>query len=234
MKKLKLTKIIASSLIVVSAFALNPIGASAEWKQDSNGWWNTEGSSWSVGWRKIDGKYYYFGQDGYMVHDTTIDGYNIGSDGAWVQSIQNSSLTSEEDKKATTSDNNNFTIAQFVSIMKTKVDNLEVEDADADEDFIHTTRKIIKTDDEQLDVYIYNCNEEMEKDSLNIDSEGSGYTYTLDNGKSSSTNISWISDPHFYKKGNIIVQYVGQNEKIISYLNDIFGEQFAGYKESSN
>jgi len=155
MERLKLTKFIASSLVAASVLALNPIGVSAEWKQDSNGWWNTEGSSWSVGWRKIDGKYYYFGQDGYMVHDTTIDGYNIGSDGAWVQSIQNSSLSSEEDKKATTSDNNNFTIAQFVSIMKTKVDNLEVEDAEADEDFIHTTRKIIKTDDEQLDIYIY-------------------------------------------------------------------------------
>ena len=35
-------------------------------------------------------------------------------------------------KKLTTSDNNNFTIDQFISIMKTKVDNLEVEDADRD------------------------------------------------------------------------------------------------------
>ena len=59
MKKLKLTKIIASSLIVISVLALNPIGASAEWKQDSNGWWNTEGSSWSVGWKEIDKKWDY-------------------------------------------------------------------------------------------------------------------------------------------------------------------------------
>ena len=114
MKKLKLSKAIASSLVVASVLALNPIGASAEWKQDSNGWWNTEGSSWSVGWKCIDGKWYYFGQDGYMktgwikydvksyylnsdgsmAHDTTIDGLAVGSDGAWNQYAGTSSLKS--------------------------------------------------------------------------------------------------------------------------------------------
>jgi len=46
MKKSKLTKVIASSLVVASVLVLNPIGASAKWKQDFNGWWNTEGNSW--------------------------------------------------------------------------------------------------------------------------------------------------------------------------------------------
>jgi hypothetical protein len=86
MKKLKLTKVIAGTLVVGLVLVLNPIGASAEWKQNNTGWWYTEGNSWSVGWKEIDGKYYYFGQDGYMVHDTTIDGCNIGSDGTWIQS----------------------------------------------------------------------------------------------------------------------------------------------------
>jgi len=85
MKKLKLTKIIASTLVVASVLTLNPIGASASWRQDSNGWWNTEGNSWSVGWREIDGKWYYFNSNGYMTHDTIIDGYKLGSDGAWIQ-----------------------------------------------------------------------------------------------------------------------------------------------------
>lgn len=91
MKRLKLTKVIASSLVVASVLALNPIGASAEWKQDSNDWWNTEGSSWSVGWKVIDGKWYYFNSNGYMAHDTTVNGYKLGSDGVWIQSTQNNS-----------------------------------------------------------------------------------------------------------------------------------------------
>ncbi len=36
-------------------------------------------------------------------------------------------------------------------------------------------------------------------------------------------------DPHFYKRGSLIVQYVGEDEKIISDLGDLLGEQFAGY-----
>lgn len=85
MKKLKLTKVMGSALVIASIFALNPMGVSASWKNDSNGWWYAENNSYVVGWKKIDGKWYYFGLDGYMVHDTTVDGYKIGSNGAWIQ-----------------------------------------------------------------------------------------------------------------------------------------------------
>lgn len=85
MKKLKLTKIIASSLVVASILALSPIGASAEWKQDSIGWWYTYSNNTYVkGWKYIDGKYYYFGQDGYMKSNTIVDSYKLGSDGTWI------------------------------------------------------------------------------------------------------------------------------------------------------
>lgn len=67
MKKLKLTKVIASTLAIVSVMALNPISASAEWRQNSNGWWYAEGSSWAIGNRRIDDHYYYFDDNGYMV-----------------------------------------------------------------------------------------------------------------------------------------------------------------------
>jgi hypothetical protein len=97
MKEQNLKRIVTIVLVVGSIFTIAPIAASASWKQDNYGWWNTEGSSWSVSWRQIDGKWYYFGQDGYMAHDTVIDGYKLGSDGAWIQSTQNSSSNSEED-----------------------------------------------------------------------------------------------------------------------------------------
>ncbi|MDR5587540.1 MULTISPECIES: right-handed parallel beta-helix repeat-containing protein [Clostridium] len=82
MKKLKLIKVISSLLIAASVLAFAPIGASAAWKQDSNGWWYTEDNSYAKGWDVIDGKWYYFESSGYMAHDTTIDGYKLGSDGA--------------------------------------------------------------------------------------------------------------------------------------------------------
>lgn len=80
MKKLKLTKIIASTLVAASVLALNPIGASAEWsysiRYSSKGFWYTEGDSWATGWRNIDGKWYYFDSDGYSAKEgwKLIDG----------------------------------------------------------------------------------------------------------------------------------------------------------------
>lgn len=45
MKKLKLWKIATGLLVAALVLSLNSIGASAQWRQDSNGWWNTEGNS---------------------------------------------------------------------------------------------------------------------------------------------------------------------------------------------
>lgn len=85
MKKIKLTKLIASLIVIGSVFTLNPIAASAEWRQDNSGWWYADGSTWVTGWKLLDGKWYYFNSDGYMAKNTVIDGCNLGADGAWIQ-----------------------------------------------------------------------------------------------------------------------------------------------------
>lgn len=49
MKRLKLKKVIASLLVAASILTLNPIGASAEWRQSSGeNWWYAEGNSWAT------------------------------------------------------------------------------------------------------------------------------------------------------------------------------------------
>lgn len=87
MKKFKLTRIIVSSLIVASVFVLNPIGACAEWKYNSTGWWYKEGNSWATDWKLIDGNWYYFYSNGYMAKNTTIDGYYLSDSGAWTSNV---------------------------------------------------------------------------------------------------------------------------------------------------
>ena len=250
----RLKKIIASSLVAASVLALNQIGATAEWKQDSNGWWNLEGSSRSVGWKEIDGKWYYFNSNGYMkigwlqdcgkwyylnssgamATNTIINGYIIDSNGVWSHTLQNSSLNSDKNKKLSSADNSNFTADEFISSMKTKVDSVKVEDEPSFSDFLpDAKRKVVTIDGEDLYTYIYNSNEEMKKAAASIYSDGEGYIRTLDNGELIPVDNSWYqSCPHFYKKGNIIVQYGGTKENIFYDLNDIFGEQFAGYTKN--
>lgn len=71
-------------------FNLKQAGAAAGtalWKQDAVGWWwdNGDGTYPVNQWMEINGKYYYFGADGYMLHDTvTPDNYTVDGSGAWV------------------------------------------------------------------------------------------------------------------------------------------------------
>lgn len=82
MKKL-ITKILTLIAIAASTISLLPTAANAEWKQNNTGWWYTTFTSpyYSIGWKKIDNKWYYFNSDGYMAHNTVINNYPIDSSG---------------------------------------------------------------------------------------------------------------------------------------------------------
>ncbi|MDO5517789.1 MAG: hypothetical protein Q4F66_09550 [Clostridium sp.] len=80
--------LILSGTLICSFVSAIPVQAA--WKQDNTGWWYSRGlSSWVTGWKQIDGKWYYFYSSGYMAHDTTIDGYQLGSDGARIERVFN-------------------------------------------------------------------------------------------------------------------------------------------------
>ena len=81
MKNIK--KLMALALIGTGIALASPIEANAAWKVNDKGWWYTEGNSWATGWRKIGGAWYYFYSNGYMAHDTTIDGYYVNSYGEY-------------------------------------------------------------------------------------------------------------------------------------------------------
>ncbi|OOM79042.1 toxin A [Clostridium puniceum] len=38
-----------------------------------------------TGWQQIDGKWYFFNNNGTMASDTVVEGYTLGSDGAWIK-----------------------------------------------------------------------------------------------------------------------------------------------------
>lgn len=104
MKNKIIKKIISLSILSISLLSASQVKANAEWRQDTNGWWYSEGNSWVTGEKIIDGKEYYFNKDGYMVtgwydygydnwyyyypsgekaKNTTIDGRKLGMFGEW-------------------------------------------------------------------------------------------------------------------------------------------------------
>jgi hypothetical protein len=48
-------------------------------------------------------------------------------------------------------------------------------------------------------------------------------------GASVGTNSAmWVGPPHFYRKGRLIVLYVGENGGVLKALTAVLGPQFAG------
>ena len=54
-----------------------------QWMESPNGWYFVDSSNWypQSKWQKIDGNWYYFDAEGYMVTSQYVDGYWIGADG---------------------------------------------------------------------------------------------------------------------------------------------------------
>jgi len=99
-----------------------------------------------------------------------------------------------------------------------------VDAEDVEESILLGKRKWLTiNENDNISVYLYENIDKMEKDASYISKDGFSYN----NGKE-AIEIEWISYPHFFKKYNVIVLYVGENKEIINALEEIIGLQFAG------
>lgn len=80
---------------VCIAAAMTSTAFAGQWRQDYRGWWydNGDGTWQNRGWfQDVDGKYYYFDADGYMLANTmTPDGYYVNASGVWQPGVQQTS-----------------------------------------------------------------------------------------------------------------------------------------------
>jgi hypothetical protein len=120
MKSIK--RLIVIGVLSSSVCILPTTGVKAEWRSDSKGWWYSQGNSWATGWlQDSDGKWYYFNQDGYMAHDTTIDGkYNVDNNGVWIQNTT-VNTTSNNNSNNINSVTNNINNGQIINNNNTNV-----------------------------------------------------------------------------------------------------------------
>lgn len=78
------------TVLLTLSLALPMTVYAGTWVQTPNGWQvqSDDGNYLINQWYQSpeSGLWYYIGADGYMLHDTTTpDGYQVGSDGAWIQ-----------------------------------------------------------------------------------------------------------------------------------------------------
>lgn len=53
-------------------------------------------------------------------------------------------------------------------------------------------------------------------------------TVSSDGARVGDTFVTWIGQPHFYRYGNVVVIYLGNDAGVAGALQDILGKQFAG------
>lgn len=72
---------------------------------------------------------------------------------------------------------------------------------------------------ESVQVFEYDSAETMESDAVLVDADGSSIGTSM---------VTWIATPHFYKKGRLLVLYIGDHAETLEILASVLGPQFAG------
>ena len=90
---------------------------------------------------------------------------------------------------------------------------------EVEQSFISVQGRMIKIGDEDVQVFQYaRANAAAEQAAL-VSPDGSAVGTSV---------IHWIESPHFFRKGLLLVIYVGDDETVIKALEGVLGRQFAG------
>lgn len=90
---------------------------------------------------------------------------------------------------------------------------------EVDQPFFSVAGKMIEVDGEDVQVFQYADAAIADAQAAQVSPSGTTV---------GRTKIQWIGPPHFFKKGRLIVLYVGDNGKVLKALESILGPQFAG------
>jgi len=85
--------------------------------------------------------------------------------------------------------------------------------------FFSVTAQRLVVNGENVHVFEYADADSAAQDAAKVDPSGTPI---------GSTQISWVSPPRFYRRGQLIVLYVGRNDEVSGMLETILGRPFAG------
>lgn len=89
----------------------------------------------------------------------------------------------------------------------------------AEQPFLSAKGVMIKVHGEDVQVFQYRNAAEADRQAAAVSPDG---------GTVGTTKVHWVGPPHFYKKGKLLVLYVGDDPKVLKALETVLGRQFAG------
>ena|SRR5215207_2775136 len=111
-----------------------------------------------------------------------------------------------------------FGTDEFVDALRAEGADVQTGDS-VEQPFFSVIGGSVNVEGESVQVFEYDSAETMESDAVLVDSDG---------GSIGTSMVNWMATPHFYKKGRILVLYVGDNTETLGLLEGVLGPQFAG------
>ncbi|HKZ85309.1 MAG TPA: hypothetical protein VJ793_16865 [Anaerolineae bacterium] len=116
-------------------------------------------------------------------------------------------------------------VADYASLIDAlRTGGATVESAGAvSQPFFSVAGRVIRVEGADVQIFEYENEEMTEADAAKISPDGSSIGTSM---------VTWVSTPHFYKAGKLIVLYVGDDAGVIAALDAALGAEFAGRGES--
>lgn len=83
-------------------------------------------------------------------------------------------------------------------------------------------------DGAQIGVFVYEDADAAQADAACVSADGFGYNREGADGTGYGVQTGWADAPHFYRKDNIILRYIGNDADVLTALEAVCGAQFAG------
>jgi ABC-type transporter Mla subunit MlaD len=88
-----------------------------------------------------------------------------------------------------------------------------------DQPFFKVQGQSLKVNGGDVQVYVYDSAQAMEADASQISADGNSIGTSM---------ADWTGTPHFFKTGNVLLLYLGDDQTLLGLLQNLFGSQFAG------
>ena len=99
----------------------------------------------------------------------------------------------------------------------------------AGEPIFSVTGNIIKVNGENIPILEYNNEVAAGTETGFISRDGFDLTRPSDSkDEGFAVHVDWITSPHWYQAGRVIVLYIGENQNTLDMLENLLGTQFAG------
>lgn len=89
--------------------------------------------------------------------------------------------------------------------------------------FFSAQGRVLNVNGESVQVFAYATAEEATAEEAYIDPDGDSFKTDEMAGI-----ITWVAAPHFFRKDQLLILYVGDSEAILEALKRLLGSQFAG------